>query len=239
MPEKRGKLIVIEGIDGSGKTKQTELLMNRLLYKGYNAETLDFPQYNVNFFGKLVGKYLSGKFGDPTKIHPVLSSMLYAGDRWESKPKLEEWIEQGKIVVLNRYKQSNEGHQGGKIGNPEKRQDFLGLLDEMEYQIFGIPVPDRVLFLHVNPEIAQKLVDKKSERDYIKRGKRDGHEASMSHLKHALNSFISIANKNPELWRIVYCTDETKKNILPPGIIHKKVWNALEDLLPPVNPVAN
>ena len=97
-----GKIIVLEGVDASGKGTQTKILIENLIKKGYDIKTKDFPQYYTSFYGKLIGKFLKGEFGDPTEIDPYSSSILYAGDRFEGKEDLNKWKEEGKIIILNR-----------------------------------------------------------------------------------------------------------------------------------------
>ena len=204
MEAKRGKFIVIDGIDGSGKATQTKLLAERLRKEGFNVETFDFPQYYNNFFGSLVGRFLKGEFGDPSTINPHMASVLYAADRWEAKHKIEKWIEEGKIVLIDRYTSANMGHQGGKIKDLAERENFLKWLEKMEFEVFKIPIPDLNIFLHLKPEVAQLLIDKKNARAYTGGSKRDAAEASIDHLRNSLDSFLGIAKTNPNKWKIVF-----------------------------------
>lgn len=121
----QGKLIVIDGIDGAGKATQTKLLLERLEKRGYKTATMDFPQYYDNFFGKLIGRFQNGEFGDAPTMSPYLASVLYAADRWESKIKIENWLDEGRIVVLDRYVSANQIHQGGKISDFNEKKNFL------------------------------------------------------------------------------------------------------------------
>src|SRR5688572_17228627 len=98
-----GRLIVIEGTDGSGKTTQTEALLRRLKSEGINAESLRFPQYEKNLFGKLIRESLDGLHGDFIALDPKITSVLYACDRFETMPKIRAWLEEGRVVVLDRY----------------------------------------------------------------------------------------------------------------------------------------
>ncbi|HLC66288.1 MAG TPA: thymidylate kinase, partial [Candidatus Nanoarchaeia archaeon] len=130
----RGKLIVLEGIDGSGKTTQTKMLVARLKREGYAVETIDFPQYYTTFFGKMVAQYLRGEFGALDQVSPYLAAILYAGDRFERKEQLEQWLAEGKIVIANRYVSANMGHQASKIPR-SKRAVFVQWLDQLEYGV--------------------------------------------------------------------------------------------------------
>ena len=124
---KKGFFIVIDGTDGSGKATQTKLLAEKLKKSGRKVKTIDFPQYENNFFGKMVGRYLSGEFGKSSEVSPYLASILYAGDRFEEKETIEKWLNEGFVVIADRYASSNQIHQGGKISNSAKRKEFLDL----------------------------------------------------------------------------------------------------------------
>lgn len=180
----RGKLIVITGPDGCGKKTQTELLANSLRASDYQVETIDFPQYKKNFFGKMVGRYLAGEFGEPAKLNPYLASMLYAGDRFESMGQIKEWLNEGKIIVCDRYVGDNFLHQGSKIKDKAKREEFFVWLDELEHHVYGAIYANRTFYLDVPLEISLKLLDEKSakERKDYTGGKKDGHE-NETHLK--------------------------------------------------------
>src|SRR3989338_5111207 len=133
---KRGKLIVIDGTDGSGKATQTDLLVKHLKRDGQRVKVVDFPDYYSNFFGKFIGHCLSERYYDFVKVHQKIASVLYAADRFESRDKIKKWIAEGNIVIANRYASANQIHQGGKIANTKKRESFLKWLAEMEYEVF-------------------------------------------------------------------------------------------------------
>src|SRR3989338_3604891 len=120
----KGKLIVIDGTDGSGKATQTKLLIKHLRRDGRRVEVVDFPEYYTNFFGKFIGHCLSEQYYNFVKIHPKIASVLYAADRFESKDKIKKWLNEGNIIIANRYASANQIHQGGKIGNTKKRENF-------------------------------------------------------------------------------------------------------------------
>jgi len=222
----RGKLIVFEGIDGSGKKTQSKLLVKRLEKAGCKTAVFDFPQYYNNFFGKIAGRFQNGEFGDAPAVNPYLASVLYAADRWESKKKLEKWLSKGRIVVLDRYASSNQIHQGGKIHDIEERKKFLDYLEEMEFRIFKIPKPDAIIFLNVPYDISKKLVEKKSERAYINGSKRDKVEENKIYQEDAYRQSLEMVKKYNS-WIEINCVENNA--ILPPGAISDKVWSALEE----------
>ena len=191
----KGKLIVIAGTDGSGKGTQTKLLVERLKKRGYNVEVIDFPQYGHKS-AALVEEYLNGKYGSAEEVGPYRASIFYACDRYVASFKIKEWLDEGKIVVSNRYVSANVGHQGGKIKNIQERNKYLDWLFNLEFNIFGIPKPDKNILLYMPPEIGQKLVDQKDLREYIENGKmKDIHEEDLKHLRDAADSYLYAAKK--------------------------------------------
>lgn len=223
-----GKLIVIDGIDGAGKATQTKLLIERLEKAGYKTATLDFPQYYNNFFGKLTGRFQNGEFGDPLTVNPYLASVLYAADRWETKEKLEKWLIEGRIVILDRYVSSNQIHQGGKISDSEEKKIFLDYLEEMEFKVFNIPKPDAVIFLNVPYEISQKLVVKKIKRLYVRGGKQDMVEQSKSYQEGAYRQSLEMVKKYNN-WNEINCMEDGK--LMSLELISQKIWEKVRVLI--------
>ena len=136
----RGKFIALEGIDGSGKRTQIDLLASGLNARGLATFRIGFPRYE-SFFGKLVGRYLNGEFGALDAVDPHLSALLYAGDRLEAKLEIEAALSDGKIVLADRYIGSNMAHQSERV-SPEKREEFLAWLKHLEYGLYRLPVED-------------------------------------------------------------------------------------------------
>ena len=218
----KGKLIVIDGADGCGKATQTGLLFEKLISLRYAVEKTDFPRYYNNFFGKLIGEFQTSTEFEFSKIHPLLASIPYAADRFESKPQMEKWLNDGKIIISDRYVSANQLHQGGKILDEEKRKEFLERLDFMEHEIFGIPRPDLVILLDVPHAISIKLMKNKDagkKKEYssqaIDRVEQD-HEYQLNARESGIKM---LANDS---WKRVSCTDDGE-TILSAGIIHEKV----------------
>ena len=192
MAKKKGKLIVIDGVDGSGKTTQLALLATRLKKEGYMVKTVDFPEYSDNFFGQFIGHCLTEQYFNWLKVHPKIASVIYAADRFESKEKIEDWLKKGYIVLANRYVSANQIHQGGKIASPQKRAAFIKWLDEMEYQVFKIPRPNVILYLSLPVPIILNLIkerDYESKRQYLKKGT-DLHENNLDFLNNYRKSAL-------------------------------------------------
>ena len=226
--KRRGKFIVIDGTDGSGKGTQTALLVETLKREGYQVEMADFPQYGQKSAGA-IEEYLNGKYG---QVDAYVGSMFYAVDRFDASFKIRKWLNEGKIVVSNRYVTANAGHQGGKIDSTAARIKYFKWLDDLEYNVFKIPKPDLNLILHVPAKIAQKLVDKKPAdvRKYAegKNKKRDLHEKDLKHLQRAEMVFMQITELFPNT-KLVECVEEGK--LLTPDQVHNKVWTLVRRLV--------
>ncbi len=209
---KKGKLIVSDGIDGSGKATQTALLTSRLKKEGVSVKTIDFPQYTKNFFGKLLRECLDGKHGDFLHLDPRIVSLLYAADRFESSARIRSWLSEGYIVIADRYTSANQIHQGSKLADVKEQKNFLQWLDRMEHDVLGVPRPDLVLFLHVPVRISQEL---------IKGRVRDLAESDTAHQEKALLNALAVIKKGKR-WKKVPCTKDG--GILPKEVIHEKVY---------------
>ncbi len=224
----RGKFIVIDGTDGSGKGTQTALLVETLKREGYKVEMADFPQYGTKSAGP-IEEYLNGKYG---KLDPYVASMFFAIDRFDASFKIRKWLDEGSIVVSNRYVTANAGHQGGNIESTAERIKYFKWLDDLEYNIFKIPKPDLNLILHVPAKIAQKLVDKKPAevRKYAegKNKKRDMLESDLKHLQRAEIVFMQITELFPNT-KLVECVEDS--TLLTPDQVHSKIWTLVRRLV--------
>lgn len=221
---RRGKLIVIDGTDGSGKETQAKLLLDYLKKKGLRSKYIDFPRYYSSFHGGMVGRYLRGEFGSLSEVNPYLASLTYALDRLTAREELEDWLKAGNLIVANRYTSSNMAHQTGRV-RPKEREKFLNWLIEMEYRIHKLPKEDVVLFLHMPAGVGQKLVGKKEKREYTGKKKRDLHEQSKAHLKEAEKMYLYLAKKFNH-WQKIECLDK-KGQILSRHKIHQKILAVL------------
>lgn len=212
---KRGKFIVIDGTDGSGKGTQTELLIKQLREQGRNVELADFPRYGMRS-AAMVEDYLNGEYGTSEEVGPYRASILFACDRYAASKQIETWLTEGKIVVANRYNSANMGHQAGKILDLLERDRFLDWITDLEFNIFQIPKPDLTLLLYLDPLTSQSRVDKKSARAYLKGKKRDIHEDDLNHLKHAADAFLYVANRYK--WPVIDASNDIES-------VAKKVWS--------------
>jgi dTMP kinase len=190
----RGVFIVIEGTDGSGKGTQFRLVKERLEKAGHDVATFDFPQYDraSSYFVK---EYLNGKYGSADEVGPYTASLFFALDRYEAAEQIRRALDEGKVVLANRFVGSNMAHQGTKFAHAEERRGYFIWLDNLEFQMLRIPRPDLSIVLRMPAETAQTLVDQKEARGYTDK-KRDIHEADLSHLV-----YLKRAPRHPNLRR--------------------------------------
>jgi dTMP kinase len=217
-------LIAIEGIDGSGKRTQLDLLASAIAAGegGHSVYSTGFPQYD-SWFGKMVGQFLNGDFGPLDAVDPHFTALLYAGDRFEAKPKLEAALEKGQIVLVDRYIGSNLAHQTARV--PADQCDtFRRWIEHLEYSIYGLPREDLILYLRVPPQEAQRLVVQKSERSYTT-AKHDILEASLRHLEQAAGMYDLLAREAP--WVTIECFDAARGTMRPPKEIAQEILAAV------------
>lgn len=222
---KKGTLVVIDGGDGAGKQTQTQMLVERLAQEGYESETLDFPQYKNNLFGKLLRECLDGNRGDFLQVDPRIASTLYAADRFEAKPTIETWLAEGKVVVLDRYVSSNMLHQGSKIEDEETLTDFLQWLDQMEHGVFGLPRPEVILYFNVDPNQRVKLLEQASGKS---ENVMDIAETNLEHQKETDAAAKRIIEKLNN-WKQVDCMDG--ENMRSREDIHEEVYAIVKEIL--------
>jgi dTMP kinase len=219
----RGKLIALEGIDGSGKRTQLDLLARKLGARGLAVFVISFPRYE-SFYGKLVGRYLNGEFGTLDGVDPHLSALLYAGDRLEARPEIEAALSAGKIVLADRYVGSNLAHQTARVP-PEQREEFLAWLKHLEYGLYTLPVEDLIVYLRVPVAEAHRLVAQKAARAYTNL-KRDIQEADITHLEQTAIIYERLATEAN--WARIDCTNPASGVLRSPEEIHRSVLQAVE-----------
>lgn len=192
-----GKLIVIEGVDGVGKSTQYDFLKTRLENLGYTVKGLHFPTHGVGYFGKLVDKYLAGDFGKLSEVPPKFSGFLYAENREENSDKIRSWLDSGNIVLLDRYVSSAMAHQGSNISEKGERIKFYSWLERLEYDLNEIPKPDMVIVLDADLETIKRSVHD--------RGRQDIHESDPNHLRKAIDVYRELSELFSDYWKIIKC----------------------------------
>lgn len=229
MSDSTGTFIVIEGTDGSGKSTQFKLLADRLTEAGYEVEAFDFPQYDKPS-SHFVREYLNGKYGTAEEVGPYTGSLFYALDRFEAAQNIRQALSEGKIVLANRFVGSNMAHQGTKFIHAEERRGYFIWLDNLEFEMLRIPRPSASFVLRVPAEIAQGLVDKKSERSYTDK-KRDLHEADLSHLQRAVSVYDEMCELFPQDFMRLDCVRNNK--LMEVEAVQELLWQKISPLLPP------
>ena len=226
-----GKLIVIDGPDGSGKTEQTKLLIARLEAEGYPVKTISFPRYGEPAAAD-AERYLNGEYGPKEGIEPKRVAGFYAADRADFSPQLKEWLKQGFIVVSNRYTTSNVGHQSIRLPSWEERDGFVEWLFDYEYNQLGIPRPDATIICHVPYELALRNIMLKDagrqDRSYLKDKKMDIHEKDREHLMNAIEAYQRYAGMLPG-WHLVECSEG--KEMRTYEAIQDMIWEIVEPIV--------
>jgi dTMP kinase len=233
----KGNFFVFEGIDGSGKSTQSNLLVEALRKKGLQVEKIDFPQYGKKSAG-LVENYQTGMYGSSMEVGPYRASIFYACDRYDMGFQIQKWLDEGKIVISDRYTVSNVGHQGGKlIYHKDEWEKYIDWLYDLEYNIFRIPKPDYNFIMKISPELSMQMSNKITDPEKLKKrtaylgnaAKQDIHEADKRHLADTLESYLAVAEKFPDDFKIIDCEEDS--TFLPVAQIHKKVLTLVEEKL--------
>lgn len=231
MSKRKGKLVVIDGTDGSGKGTQTQMLLDYMDKMDIQHKYIDFPRYYTSFHGKMVGRYLTGEFGSMESASPYLSSLFYAMDRLTARDEIVDWLEEGNLVVANRYVTSSMAFQTARV-EKDKQEEFLKWIYAMEYKEHKLPKEDLVIFLYVPVEISQKLIEQKEKREYMEGKIKDIHEANIDYQKKVSELYLDLAKKYKH-WEVIECVDP-RGELYSVETIHKKIINALKkkELLP-------
>jgi len=218
-----GKLFVIDGTDGSGKQTQFTKLKERLDKEGIEYMEVSFPNYDAPS-SSLVKMYLSGEFGEnPSDVSPYVASTFYAADRYATfKTKFEKYYNDGGIILADRYTTANMVHQAGKIQNEEEREKFLNWLWNLEFELYGLPIPTEVFFLKMPPEKALELIQDR-ENKFTHESQKDIHEKDENHLMDAHNAACEVAKDYN--WYEVNCVKNNKIRTIED--IHEEIYQEI------------
>ncbi len=195
------KLFVIEGADGAGKSTQIRMLSDFFEEKGYKCQYLHFPRTSSPYFGELIARFLRGEFGSLNEVNPYLVAMLYAGDRKDASGIINSWLNEGKIVLLDRYTYSNIAYQCAKLYDINARDELMKWILALEFDHFAIPKPDLNIFLDVPFSFTEKkLSDTRTgdDRSYLN-GNRDIHEEDLSFQKKVRDIYYSVSQSDDRL----------------------------------------
>lgn len=223
--------IVLEGLDGAGKSTQVKMLQQRLAAKGVSYEYLHFPRFDAPVYGELVARFLRGELGGVGEVDPYLVALIYAGDRTDAAPMIRGWLDEGKFVIVDRYVYSNVGYQCAKIEDPVERGRLREWIVNLEYGYNRIPKPDLSLFLDVPFSFTKRKLSEQREgddRDYL-HGKADIHEASLSLQERVRRVYLDQALLD-DRFVVVECAD-TQGEMLAPDAIFSRISAELKDFL--------
>ncbi|PIS09338.1 hypothetical protein COT75_02030 [Candidatus Beckwithbacteria bacterium CG10_big_fil_rev_8_21_14_0_10_34_10] len=221
--KRKGKLIVIDGANGSGKATQTDLLVKYLKKHKYKTSKISFPRYYTSFHGKTVARFLNGEFGGLKDVSPYLSSLAYALDRLTSKNQILDWLKAGHLVICDRYVTSSLVHQGVKLSLKERKK-FIDWLYTMEYKEHRLPKENLVIYLYMPAEISDKLIIKKTKK--YKKGKQKDIEEDLDYQRKVSKLYQEFGKKYKH-WEIINCLDKEGK-LKSRQDIHKEIINILK-----------
>lgn len=223
--------IVLEGLDGAGKSTQIEMLEQHIKSAGGECVRLHFPRFDAPVYGDLIARFLRGEFGSVSEVNPYLVALLYAGDRAEAAGWIRERMAEGKTVIADRYVYSNIGYQCAKLKTAEERKALSDWIFDLEFAHFGIPRPDRSLFLDVPFKFTEgKLTAARcgGDRAYLN-GCRDIHEQSLDLQRTVREVYLDAATRDVSL-RVIDCGTADGNMASPEGIF-AKIRTALNDIL--------
>ena len=219
--------LVIEGLDGSGKSTQIKLLREYLATNDIACKFLHFPRTGSPVFGDLISKFLRGDLGKIEEVNPYLVALMYAADREDAKKEMADWLSGGHLLLADRYVMSNVAFQCAKVEPARQRQELKDWIFHLEYTQYGIPIPDINIFLDVPFDFTkEKLAGSRSgsERDYL-RGKNDIHEADLDFQEKVRDVYLDQAEKEASL-KVIKCYDD--KGMSEPGVIFGKILTMLK-----------
>ena len=214
--------IVLEGLDGAGKSTQIRMLRQLFADRGVESEYVHFPRFDSPVYGQLIARFLRGEFGGVQEVDPYLVALIFAGDRADAAPQIRQWRAEGKAVVLDRYVYSNVGFQCAKLPAGEERDRLADWIVNLEFGHNALPRPDLSLFLDVPFAFTERKLSEVREgddRDYLQGGQ-DIHEASLQLQQDVRSVYLASAAKDPSL-RVVDCSDASGAMESPEGIFAK------------------
>lgn len=214
--------IVLEGLDGAGKSTQIRKLRELLAARGIESEYVHFPRFDAPVYGELIARYLRGELGSVEQVDPYIVALLFAGDRADMAAQIRAWEADGKVVIVDRYVYSNIGYQCAKMPTEEGREQLKEWILQTEYEHFAIPRPDISLFLDVPFAFtAKSLTAERSgdDRNYLN-GATDIHEASLDLQQMVRRVYLEAAKSDATL-KVIDCNDAEGGMDTPDGIFAK------------------
>ena len=211
--------IVLEGLDGAGKSTQIKLLRQLFASRGIESEYVHFPRFDSPVFGELIARFLRGELGSVESVDPYIVALLFAGDRADMAPQIRAWQAEGKVVIVDRYVYSNIGYQCAKLATEEQRAKLKQWILDTEYGYYNIPRPDLSLFLDVPFAFTAKSLTAQREGDdraYLN-GSKDIHESSLDLQQMVRNVYLEAA-KTDDALEVINCSNAEGGMDTPEGI---------------------
>ncbi len=224
----KGKFIVIEGVDGCGKSTQLSLMSQTYEKMGVLCKYIHFPMLNQGLYGTMVAEFLRGEYGSIDQVHPKLVALLFANDRMEHIATINEWLDKGYVVLADRFVYSNIAYQCAKLKSAEEKQLLKQWILQYEFEHNRLPVPDCSFFLNVPFSFVKKTLEANregEERAYLN-GKQDIHEQSMDFQKQVYDEYQKLIEEQPTFINIE-CFN-SKGEFLPKETIHQMMMNHLK-----------
>jgi len=223
----KGKIVVIEGLDGAGKSTQIELLKTKFEANGIDYKYIHFPMLNQGQYGELIAEFLRGEYGAVKEVHPKLVAVLFANDRKEHIEKINQWLGEGYCVLMDRYVNSNIAFQCAKLEDFSEKDKLKKWILDFEYNYNKLPLPTVSFFLNVSLDVISKSLSNErngDERKYLK-GKQDIHEKSFALQKKVHEEYLKMLTEQNN-FICIDCCDENN-HLLTPATINNMIFDNL------------
>lgn len=214
--------IVLEGLDGAGKSTQIKLIEAYLSNKGIQTKNIHFPRFDAPIYGELIAKFLRGDFGDANTVDPYMIGLVYAGDRNDAAPIIKQWLNEGHTVVVDRYVYSNIAYQCSKTKTTEEKNELRKWVLNLEYDHYNIPQPDINIFLDVPLSFIRQKLDherKGDDREYLN-GQKDIHEADFELQRKVREMYLEQAMLD-STFKVVQCGNQNGEMETPEAIFER------------------
>ena len=223
--------IVLEGLDGAGKSTQIKLLQQMFSEQGVESEYVHFPRFDAPIYGELIARFLRGELGSVEQVDPYIVALLYAGDRNDAAPMIRRWLSEGKVVIADRYVYSNIGYQCAKVDDSKAQRELRSWILDLEFGYNNLPKPDISLFLDVPFLFTERKLTEVREgddRNYLNGGK-DIHDSSLTLQRRVRKVYLDAAAECEGL-TVVDCGDSNEAMDTPDNIF-EKIRQALKPIL--------
>ncbi len=223
------RFVVIEGLDGSGKTTQINLIREHFEAKNIKSQFIHFPRMETGIYGELISRFLRGEMGDIDKVDPYLVALIYAGDRKDAADTLRKWMKEDYLILADRYLYSNIAFQCAKLDNWGEKAALSEWIKYLEYSYNNIPEPDLNLYLNVPFQFTQNSLTGNragEDRKYLK-GNKDIHEADLSFQEKVKEIYLWQVEENED-FKMIDCSDE-KGHMLPPHTISEVIISMIDN----------